>query len=242
MKKWFGSWLGVFIFALGANGQEFIANGRFLTGDFGGWTMFATQNGRLSLVSGLPGVTIEDLDHDGSLFDPDGNWSFVSRFQVQRTSSASIREGGGIYQSFATAGGMATINADIYAVMPFNFTKPDPGVFSLFVDGALIDEFDFELQRGDINPQQVFAASLGGELSLNAGNHELRILMRSSALNDGSAPLQYLDNISVTIVPEPSTLARLGGFEEGKSASASKARQAFARSSLQKRFGRELWD
>jgi hypothetical protein len=201
IKKFVVVSLAILSLSSGVHAANLIYNGGFETGDFTGWTQFETADGELTRVSPLPTVYFDNFLGGGYI-------SFAA-FQVQQTSSASFREGGGIYQNFVSPGGLTTFNVNIYAHQPFNFTKPDPGIFGLYVDGFLVAERDFRSQYGQIGPMVIFSSTLQGHLALSPGVHELRVLMRSSAFDDGSAPFQYLGKISAVTVPEPSIFVLL---------------------------------
>ena len=57
---------------------------------------------------------------------------------------------------------------------------------------------------------QILRSALAYSGSILAGSHEVRILMTRPWLTASTTPLQYIDNIGATTVPEPATLALLG--------------------------------
>lgn len=170
--------------------DNLIVNGDFETGDMSGWSTFVTANGGLGI--GYPSVVSFDVSGNGA--------SNAAKFKVgQIVFTAGVSEGGGIYQPFTFSGGEVAINMDI--AVQADSANGTAGLFELFVDGVLLDSFDF----GDIVAATTERASLGYSGELAAGVHELRVEMTRTA-RVGPTPYQYLDNISVEAVLDPGTL------------------------------------
>lgn len=179
-----------------------ITNGDFASGNLNGWSTFLTANGTLGAAN--PQIVMFDVTGSGA--------SNAAQFQVGRPANAGGgQQGGGIEQIFASGAGQLDISLDIaaFGLGPLNSSG---GVFSVFIDGLLIDSHDF----GGIANGVTERDSLGGITNVAAGNHTLRILMtRPFTIGGGDTPLQYLDNIVVNgvpanTVPEPTSLALLG--------------------------------
>jgi hypothetical protein len=72
----------------------------------------------------------------------------------------------------------------------------------------------YDVNGGDIQAQEIIRSSLSATTVLDAGTHELRLLITRDALANGytwpATPYGYLDDIHVTPVPEPSTYALIG--------------------------------
>jgi len=170
--------------------DNLIVNGDFETGDLSGWSTFVTANGGLGI--GFPSVVSFDVSGNGA--------SDAAKFKVgQIVFTPGVSEGGGIYQPFTFSGGEVAINMDI--AVQADSANGTAGLFELFVDGVLLDSFDF----GDILAATTERASLGYFGALAAGGHELRVQMTRTA-RVGPTPYQFLDNISVEAVPDPGAL------------------------------------
>ncbi len=167
-----------------------LINPGFETGDFTGWTTFTTPGGTLG--TGFPNVTLFDTDNNGSA-------SNSAEFNVGGPG------GGGILQNVALGAGTLQIDIDI-AVKGGPLDNGSGGVFTLFVDGAAVDTFDF----GGVSAVVSVFGSLNANLAVGAGLHEIRIQMTRPFLHSINTPTQYLDNIVLSgsavlaDVPEPS--------------------------------------
>lgn len=195
--------LGHHVTVLAAPAGELLTNGDFETGDFWGWTTFTTANGSLGVSAGPPDVVPFGVSNSG-------NPSQAARFQVgQESFLPNIPEGGGIFQNFASPGGVVMVRANIASDLPFDFINTDPGSFGLYVDGQLLDALAFGSQFGSIGPFATQRTTMSGAIALGAGVHELRILVHRPALNSEMTPFQYIDDISVSLIPEPSIFVLL---------------------------------
>jgi hypothetical protein len=195
-------------FAIAGTLQAQLLNGDFETGNLSHWTTFTTSNGNLGSYYGLPNVVCFDVAGTGTPSD-------AAQFQVGQPSFTSgIQEGGGISQTFTCSASQYFIYADIAAI----FTAGPPtnnysaGLFTLLMDGVAIDSTDL----GSISGGQTLRSTLEATIPLSQGSHQLAIEITRPWLNGGGfahTPLEYLDNIQATPVPEPSTacLIFLGG-------------------------------
>lgn len=180
-----------------------LINGDFETGDLTGWTTYTTFNG--SLGSGLPAVSLFNTTGSGT--------SLAAEFRVGEVAFTGFNSpevgGGGIYQSFAAGAGKYILSADIAALGIF-FRNVDGGTFRLIFDGKTLDSFDIGAIEVTAVTRHRLSATLDG---VSAGNHEIRIEMVRHFVSGNSAPLQFLDNVSVSApappAPEPSSM--LGG-------------------------------
>jgi hypothetical protein len=184
-----------------------LINGDFATGNLDGWSVFLTSNGNLGSAYGLPDVVSFDVTGTGVA-------SSAARFQVGEAAydpfTGHTFQGGGLLQTFNAVGGNYLISADIAGQDASSFYNWTAGRFSLLVDGSSLAIVDFrQLNGGDVAPGQILRSSLTATLVLSPGAHELRLEMTRDVLNGSSfaeTPLQYLDNVKVTLVPEPSAL------------------------------------
>lgn len=187
-----------------------ITNGDFEGGNLNGWTVFTTE-------TGTTGITPE-----AASFDTTGNGaSQAAHFRVGQSEPTFTEEGGGIFQTFTLlADGVIDISLDIASTLNRATSRNGAGgVFSLILDGVVLDSHDF----GSIEAMDIERAMLSASIEATAGLHELRILMTRAFIQvDGAnvTPEQYIDNVIVTAanqpeppvvaVAEPGTLALMG--------------------------------
>ncbi len=185
-------------FAVAGTLQAQLLNGDFETGNLSHWTTFTTSNGNLGSYYGLPNVVSFDVAGTGTSSD-------AAQFQVGEVSHNSTAQGGGIYQTFNCTAGQYFIYADIAAIFTAgpstnNFSA---GLFTLLMDGVAIDSSDL----GGIRGGQTLRSTLEAAIPLSQGSHRLAIEITRPWRNGGGfayTPLEYLDNIQATLVPEPS--------------------------------------
>jgi hypothetical protein len=185
-------------FAVAGTVQAQLLNGDFATGNLSHWTTFVTANGNLGSYYGLPNVVSFDVAGTGTS-------SYAAQFQVGEVSHNSTAQGGGIYQTFNCSAGQYFIYADIAAIFTAgpSTNNYSAGLFTLLMDGAAIDSTDL----GSISGGQTLRSTLDATIPLSQGSHQLRIEITRPWLNGGGfayTPLEYLDNIQATPVPEPS--------------------------------------
>ena len=201
--------LATFFGAVSANAG--LINGGFETGDLTGWTTFTTANGTL----GDAGDVVS--------FDTDGNGaSTAARFRVgEHQYTHPVLEGGGIYQGVTLGAGALVISAEIAAWTPWG--NWNGGKFELLFDAEVVDSYDF----GDILGGSVERARLFASFDVDAGLHDVRILMTRPWWPSDTTPLQFIDDVSLSgealdtvalaegeppteHAPEPGTLTLLG--------------------------------
>lgn len=191
---------GIALAALSVGAQaSLIVNGDFETGDLSGWTTYTTAGGTI----GVPAVSAFDTSGAGA-----SNAAMFDVGRVPGTGSGS-REGGGLFQSFLFGGGLVNIAADIAVLDNRGGGNLDGGLFSLLLDGLVVDSFDF----GAVDLDVAARSTLDYAGLLSAGNHELRFEITRGFTSGTGSPFQYLDNVVVTggnQVPEPGTLALVG--------------------------------
>ena len=191
---------GIALVALSVGAQaSLIVNGDFETGNLNGWTTYTTAGGTI----GVPAVSAFDTSGAGA--------SNAAMFNVGRVifGVGASQEGGGLFQSFMFGGGMVNIAADIAVLLNGGGRNLEGGLFSLLLDGSVVDSFDF----GDVFLNVAERSTLDYAGLLSAGNHELRFEITRGFTTGDVSPFQYLDNVVVTggnQVPEPGTLALVG--------------------------------
>lgn len=186
--------------ALSAQAAPTVSNGNFDNGTLDGWSTYATSNGNL----GTPTVVLFDT--------VSGVSSNALRLQVgQNAYTYNTEGGGGLSQGFFAQNAIEyVISADI-ATLNANANSSrnaDGGTFSLILDGSTIATHSF----ADINSGDIARSSLSFQGLLAAGTHELRIEVTRKFLNNENTPYQFVDNVTVSSVPEPvsSVLMALG--------------------------------
>ncbi len=178
-------------------GAQIIYNGDFETGNLNGWTTFTTPNGALKPPgSSLPPVA--QFDVLGT--DVPSN---AAQFQVGEVNFNATEQGGGILQTFSVSAGQYVISAD-FAAYNLNFND-EAGLETVSVDSVTVGTLDFGL----INPSQTKRGVIQGTLNLSGGTHQITIELTRPYINDNETPFEYVDNVAVTPVPEPS-IAALG--------------------------------
>ncbi len=182
-------------------GASTLNNGDFETGSLSGWTISGVQGG-----TQFAGVAAFNTTGTGA--------SNAARFNVGHPSSAAIgAEPGGIAlsQSFVVAiAGLHSVSVDVAALGGPRSLNASGGIFRLLVGGMLVDMIDF----GDIYPNAVERASLGGIVDLAKGSSEFTVeILRPYTYSSGT-PYQFVDNAvvigpDVAPVPLPASLPLL---------------------------------
>ena len=160
-----------------------VANGDFETGDLSGWTTFLTTNG----TAGTPAVASFDSTGTGA--------SNAAAFTVGTTVVPNGNyEGGGIFQVVTTSSGSFNVAAATAAFNPSFLSNRSCGLFELLVDGAVVASHDFLACDGGATVR----SNLTATLSLSAGQHEIRVRITRPWGAQGGAPIEYVDNVSLT--------------------------------------------
>ena len=183
------------------SGAPILLNGDFETGDLTGWTTFLTPNGSIGSTNGVPDVVPFDVTGGGTPSD-------AAQFEVGELAFLGVHtaQGGGILQDFTCAPGQYDVSLDFAAQNINSLSNAQGGMFSLFVDGNLLASMNI----AEIGSGQILRGDLSATAGLGPGTHQIMVeITRSWLAGDGVVftPLEYLDNISVTPVPEPSQAA-----------------------------------
>lgn len=189
---------------------QVLTNGDFESG-LTGWTGFVTAKGTISDIPGYAGGTpnqpgIKSFNTSGS------GASNALWLNAGANPSSSTAEGGGVTQIFTTTGGTATFSADIAAHwMSRSASISSIGVFSVLIDGVLMDSHDFGKATTSQNGLQLLN-SLDFTTTLAAGQHTLTLQVLREFAPGRNVEAEYFDNISLDVVapvPEPATWAMM---------------------------------
>jgi hypothetical protein len=193
------------IFAANPAQAVSLNNGNFETGDLTGWTVFTTTNG--TNETGRPDVASFDTTGSGA--------SNSARFQVGQVAFASgVPAGGGITQNVTLSGGILNLSVDVAAFGPGG--NSSGGIFSLLLNGAVLDTFDTGNYTANTFRRDILTAST----NVTAGIYSIGIQMTRPFTTTATTPSQYVDNFVIsgsstvaTAVPEPFTVigSILGG-------------------------------
>jgi hypothetical protein len=97
---------------------------------------------------------------------------FLNAGKVSSGFGSSPQEGGGVFQTFSTTGGIATFSADVAAFYTRTSGGLGLGLMSVLLDGVVMDTYDFGGVAGG-------PITLRGELefstNLTAGSHTLSL-------------------------------------------------------------------
>ena len=167
-------------------------NGDFETGDFSGWTTFVTDNGSIGDATVAPFDVAQNREV-----------SQAAQFNVGERVWERQQEGGGIFQAFE-ASGRILVSAEIAADNIGHTSNRAAGIFTLLVDGVPVARHDF----GSIASNGIETATLEGEITVQPGEHELRILMTRPFLRSPRlSPFQWVDNVMIESINRPPVAA-----------------------------------
>jgi hypothetical protein len=182
-----------------AGDVNLVRNGSFQSGDLTDWSVFTVDYGTSG--PGLPVVTSFDTTGRGA--------QNSAEFQVGSTAKFPfLGEGGGLEQTFSTAGDTLQLSVDVAAYAKFG-ADSEGGVFGFFVDSSLLAQFD----SGMISKGQVIRDHLTWTMdNVTPGSHTFGVQITRPEDFAADAPLQYVTNLSVvgSAVPEPNALVLLG--------------------------------
>ena len=175
-----------------------LTNGDFERGDLSGWTLFTTASGTLG-AAGFPMVFDWDIRGDG--FTSKGAALKVGQQVYQGPGSEP--EGGGMYQTVNVEAGQVTLTADIAVTYSSSrhARNLSGGFFELILDAVVLESYDF----GPIAAGTTERGQLSGSTRITAGVHEIRLrITRPAVAKVGTpVPVQFVDNVKVTLTPNP---------------------------------------
>jgi hypothetical protein len=185
--------LVVLILAAGS-AQADLVNGNFETG-LTGWSVFTTVNGTVGV--GMPDTVLFDTNNDGIA-------TSSARFNVGRLDfDAGGRSGGGIYQNVdITQAGAYQVQAYTAVLDNRGGSNGDGGLFELLFDGVVVDSFDYGAVTLDVAEHQLLATVM----DVTVGLHDVRLRMGRNYLSSDVTPWQFIDDVSLTVVPVPAAV------------------------------------
>lgn len=134
--------------------------------------------------------------------------SSAARLEVGRVSGSGSAAGGNLSQDFIVmTAGIHEFSIDVAAVDNRGSTNMEGGIFSLLVDGVLLDSF----AAGSTGPAPR-RATLSGQANLALGTSTFTIRVERPFTVSNVTPFQYLDNAQITgpsPVPLPAALPLL---------------------------------
>lgn len=196
--------------ALPVSATEVLTNGNFSAG-LTGWTSYTTANGTISASPSLPtapqpqSAAIVSFDVNGS---GASNALFLNAGKINGPYNALPGEGGGVFQTFTTLGGVATFSADVAAFYTRTSGGLGIGLVSVLLDGVVLGSYDF----GDVPGGTVtLRNTLGFTTDLSAGSHTLSLQATRLFAPASGVASQYFDNVTLDVaaVPEPATWGML---------------------------------
>lgn len=168
--------------------QALLINGDFETGDLTGWSKFLVPSG-----TPVTGSGVEAFDTNG-----DGSSSAAAVFQAGTNGGNAA-----ITQSAAIEAGSYRLSADL-AVL--TFSANDGGTFELLFDGVVVDSWVL----GRVGSYSTIRGALDASLlDVTAGTHEVMIRVTRGYLWAASTPKQYVDNVALEPVPDPSVASMI---------------------------------
>lgn len=181
-----------------AKATQILVDGGFQTGTLTPWTAFTTANGS---IDDSPDVVPFNTTGSGA--------SLAAQFSVGEVTYSGLPAGGGIDQNFTlSSGGAFDFFANIASQNVFASPNADAGTYSILIDGVTLasDSLGSFAYPCTGACDQTITGTLNGSVALAPGVHTFEVLITRDFLCCGDVD-QYVDNISLTAVPEPATFA-----------------------------------
>jgi hypothetical protein len=184
---------------VGPVSAEVLTTTDFESGNFSGWTAFPTSNGTLG-GEGYPSVTV-CCDHAGMLSP--SRCLRVQVGQLHYTPVHDVQQGGGIELTTMTGTGILQLSARVGVTYDSPNKKRNlaGGLFEWVVDDQVVAGLDV----GPIEEGGVVQHQFTGNVPVTAGRHtlQLRITRPFQSGTGQPAPVQFVDDVLVELVPQP---------------------------------------
>lgn len=180
---------------------QVLVNGDFSAG-LANWTSFITPNGTISPSNPNSTPPFSNSPAETQSFNVTGLGASTALWLNAGQSSGfgpTNPGGGGVTQTFTTAGGVATLFANIAAMTTLTSQTDAGGLFSILIDGSTVASYDF----GQINGTQRSTLTYTGAIA--AGTHTIALQVLRPFGPGRNIRSQYFDNVSLDVVPEPAT-------------------------------------
>ena len=183
-----------------AHAVQVVTNGTFDAG-VTGWTSFVTANGTITDPPSPPAGPPTSEQATTASFDVTGSGANSALFlNAGGKSFSGTQQGGGVFQTFSTVGGIATFSADIAAWTRAN--SLGIGLLSVLIDNVVMASYDFGNADGSNGPVTL-RSTLGFTTDLTAGSHTLTLLATRAFAPASGVTNQYFDNVSLDVAQTP---------------------------------------
>jgi len=177
---------------------EVLTTTDFESGDLSGWTAFPTSNGTLG-GEGFPSVAV--CDH--AVLVSISRCLQVQVGQLHYAPVHDVQQGGGIERTAMTGAGVLQLSARVGATYhsPKNKRNLEGGMFEWVVDNQIVAG----LNVGPIEEGAAVQHQFTGTVPVTAGRHtiQLRITRPFQSGTGQPAPVQFVDDVLVELVPQP---------------------------------------
>jgi len=190
--------IGFVLIGVGSVSSEVLRATDFESGDFPGWTTFSTPNGTLG-GEGFPSVAL--WDHAG-MVSP-SRCLQVQVGQLHYAPVYDVQQGGGIELTTMTGTGILQLSVRVGVTYdsPNKKRNLNGGLFEWVVDDQVVAGLDV----GPIEAGAAVQHQFKGKVPVTAGRHTIQLRM-TRPFRSGTnqpAPLQFLDDVMVELIPQP---------------------------------------
>jgi hypothetical protein len=190
--------IGFVLVGVGQISAEVLTTTDFESGKFFGWTAFSTSNGTLGGKE-FPSVAV--CDHVG-MVSP-SRCLQVSVGQLHYAPVQDVQQGGGIELTTRTVSGIIQLSARVGVTYhsPNKKRNLNGGLFEWVIDDQVVAGLDV----GPIEAGAAFQHQFTGTLAVAAGLHtiQLRITRPFRSGTGQPAPVQFMDDVMVELIPQP---------------------------------------